>query len=171
MIVRVRFIDNGGHGQKLANYAKDKAIAGYETEDFKIQGRVFELRFSCSEQETEQMTPENLVKICESEMERLQERTNNYFEYSINVHNDNGLLHAHCLTSGLTVLSKDHLHQMKESSQERTFSYTQSSKAWGIASRIFGLLNLRGTAVRMYSNPLYNYRKPKIYFPDKGRGR
>ncbi len=120
MIVKVKHISHPKGGKNAIKYSKSKEVAGMTTDDFKIQGRTYHFVISASEQETEKISAEQMVEISQRTLEELQEKTNNYFEYNISVHNDNGYLHAHVQTSGLTNLSKRDLKEFKENAQNIT---------------------------------------------------
>ena len=120
MIVKVKHISHPKGGQNAIKYSKSKEVAGMTTDNFKIQGRTYHFVISASEQETEKISAEQMVEISQRTLEELQEKTNNYFEYNISVHNDNGYLHAHVQTSGLTNLSKQDLKEFKANAQSIT---------------------------------------------------
>jgi hypothetical protein len=97
-----------------------------------VNGRLYDILFSSSPEETEKIASDELIAICIQTMEDLQERTNNYFEYSISVHNDNGLLHAHCLTSGLLNLSPMDLKELKRKVQDFSGETIKTREAAGL---------------------------------------
>jgi len=120
MIVKVKHISHPKGGKNAIKYSKSKEIAGFTTEDFKVQGRTYHFVLSASDNETQKISPDQMVEISQRTLEELQEKTNNYFEYNISVHNDNGYLHAHVQTSGITNLSRQDLKEFKENAQSIT---------------------------------------------------
>jgi len=120
MIVKVKHISHPTGGRNAVRYSKSKEIAGFTTEGFRIEGRTYHFVISASDNETQKISPEQMIEISRRTLEELQEKTNNYFKYNISIHNDNGLLHAHVQTSGLTNLSRKDLKEFKENAQEIT---------------------------------------------------
>jgi hypothetical protein len=119
VIVKAKFVPV--RQQIVYDTARKGEITFWESQGFdisNINGRLYDILFSSSPEETKKIAPKELIVICIQTMEELQERTNNYFEYSISIHNDNGLLHAHCLTSGLLNLSPLDLKELKRKVQD-----------------------------------------------------
>lgn len=120
MITKVKHISHPTGGKNALKYSKSKEIAGFTTENFKIEGRTYHFVLSASEYETQKISADEMIEMSQRTLEELQEKTHNYFEYNISIHNDNGYLHAHVQTSGLTNLSKKDLKEFKENAQSLT---------------------------------------------------
>jgi len=133
VIVKAKYVSV--RQQVIYDAARKGEITIWESPEFDIfnvNGRLYDIVFSSSLEETKKITPKGLIDICVHTMEELQEKTNNYFEYSISVHNDNGLLHAHCLTSGLLNLSAMDLKKIKRKVQDLSFETMKTRETAGL---------------------------------------
>jgi len=120
VIVKVKHISHPKGGKNCVQYTKSKEIEGFTTDNFKIQGRTYHFILSASDIETKKLSSDEMIEISQRTIEELQEKTNNFFDYNISVHNDNGYLHAHVQTSGITNLSRQDLKEFKENAQSIT---------------------------------------------------
>jgi len=152
MIVKAKYIQNPKGGRSATSYHQAKAITTFNTENFTIAGRTYHIVFSCSENETSKIHPEEMLKVVKNTLDDYRIKTKNYFQYSVSIHKDNGLLHAHVTTSGLWQIPKSDLNFLRQMSQQYLNSYMKSFKPLNFQNylnSISSLLSYRAPRVAM----------------------
>ena len=150
MIVKAKYIQNPKGGRSATSYHQAKAITSFNTEDFTISGRTFHIVFSCSENETPKIHPEEMLKVVRRTLDEYRTKTKNFFQYSVSIHKDNGLLHAHVTTSGLWQIPKSDLNFLKQMSQQYLNGYMKTLKPFNFQNYLNSI------------SSLLSYREPRI---------